>query len=231
MNKWRLTFIILFFLQFNGFSQTGVKEALSGLQVMTDAYGRPMYMRQSYRMDGSPFFALEYNPATIITAAGKVFTQVLTIFNFTDNTIVCKMDTAEFVVTIPVARIYFQPSAQLEKETVFMQGFPKIDAQTDKSFYEVLDSGKATLLRWHQIEFRDEVPYGNATVIRHYEERSIWYAFAEGRMNRINLNNDFIIQLLPDSKNRVAKFIADNNLKCRREEDLKKVFSFYNALF
>jgi len=49
-------------------------------------------------------------------------------------------------------------------------------------------------------------------------------------MTRISKNNESIIEALSDKKSLVQEYVEKNKLKCRKEEDLVKVFNYYNSI-
>jgi len=72
----------------------------------------------------------------------------MTLFIFT-------LKEQELLCTLPVAQIVFDSCEALLKGAIFKTGYPSIDKQNDKSFYQLLSAGKATLLKHYSITWQD----------------------------------------------------------------------------
>lgn len=99
-------------------------------------------------------------------------------------------------------------------------------------FFEVLSEGKASLLKQTQIEiikptYKISLDAGdkNTYLIPKYV---YYYAMPDKAIMKIKNQGDLIH--LFENKTEVSKFIKDNNLSSKKQEHLKRIFDFYNAL-
>ncbi len=222
--------LISFSLYGQGRNATG---DFSNAQVfMSDANGRPLYMHTEYEVEGTPFYQDEYCLATIKLRKGKSYHNIRVKLNlFTNRVIYEDNDGKEMEATTPIDRIEFMHCTDASKNKILVSGYPPVDELNEEQYYVLVDSGKATLLKYIQVLYRDTKFYGKANTTRVFEQKESYYIYVPGKgMQKLTKDNDAVIAALPAKKNEVARYITSNNLKCRREEDLKKVFAWYNSL-
>lgn len=199
---------------------------------ITDVKGTPLPMGREFNIEGSPFYSNDYCKADIKIANGKSYEGVLIKLNLQDNSVYFKMaDQKEMVATVPVQYIMFTGgcgSAGAQK--VFQSGFPEIDGQSEKNFYEVLSGGNILLLKHQAVTYRDNTPYGSTAIVRMYEKKMTYYAYSPAK-GILKLNDsDAAVKILANHAKEVKNFIATNNIRMKKEEDLVKLVSFYNSL-
>ncbi len=198
--------------------------------LLKDIRGTPIPINASYQVTGSLFYPKDYCEASIKVKNGKKYDSVSVKLNLQDNDVYVKFgDGIEMIATIPLENIDFS-GCENNKKTTFKSGFPAIEKQTDKSFYQVLSSGNLLLLKYANLSYRDEVPYGTATVTRNYETQPSYYAFSpEKGIIRLK-DNGTVLGLVPAQKAEIEKFVNDQGIKVKRENDLVKLFDFINSL-
>ena len=192
--------------------------------LMTDAMGQPFYPQQKYKWEGKVFFPDDYTKATITTTSGKVYRNIRAKINLLNNTLLFT-DSAgrEFAAAVPVSRLEFEPGADSPK-IVFIQ--PVADTQ----LYQVLDSGKISLLKKITVTYKDQMPYGSTNVTRVFEQKYSYYAFKNAMLVALDRSKSAVMECLIDKSTLVDTFIQQQKLKLRKEDDLVKVFRFYNSL-
>lgn len=221
--KWTLTLVLaITMLAANGQRYGRFLQETSAL--MTDAMGQPFYPQQKYNWEGKVFFPDEYTLATVTTPNGKVYQNIRAKLNLLDNTLLFT-DSAdrEFVATAPIAKVEFE-EIPAQKKTTFIR--PAGD--TGKALYLVLDSGKATLLKKIFLTYTDQTNFGSTTVTRIFEQKYSYYSLVNETINHLDRTKSAVLKVLGDKRNKVEAYIEVEKLKFRKEEDLVKVFAFYN---
>ncbi len=191
---------------------------------LDDANGRPQYLTTSYHSEGSPYFHDEYNTAEITSLAGKVYRDVKVKVNLTTNEILYRTgDGKEMVAILPIKRIKFAAWT--------LESFGQPINSPNTLVYQVLDSGKCTLLKQVKITYRDDKPFNQASVTRIFKrDESFHVLIVGGMVQKLNPGKDDMLDLLKDKQAQVRTFIESNKLKCRQEEDYRKVIAYYNSL-
>jgi hypothetical protein len=194
--------------------------------LMTDAMGQPFYPQQKYSWEGKVFFPEEYSLATITTANGKSYKNIKAKLNLFDNSLLF-LDSAqrEFVVTLPVAKVEFE-NFFAQKNNVFIK--PLNDTGT--AFYQVLDSGKITLLKKIFLTYKDQMGFGSTSITRIFEQKFSYFTYANGLLKALDRSKSAVLELMAGKSAKVDAYIEAEKLKMRKEEDLVKVFRFYNGL-
>ena len=199
---------------------------------MKDVNGRPLYLRITYVPDGTPYLEDAYRPADITTTNNKTYTGIMIKVNLLENDVqFLSPDGAEMLASMPIKKIRFHKTEKPgAANNMVLESFSAINERGAK-IYAVLDSGKISLLKHLKVAFRDDRRYNEATVTRIFTQTPIYYAYKDNREAKIEKNKDFILQLFRDKRAEVERYINENNIKCRSEDDLYAVFHFYNSLF
>ncbi len=229
--------VCLFFLvgsitMLYGQSNAGITNYSNAQQFMNDANGRPMYMHADYAIEGSPYFSNDYCTANLKLRKGKTYKGIKVKLNLQENLVVYDAgDGKEMIATSPVEKIEFLNCTDAAKSKVLVTGYPAIDKQDVSSFYVLMDSGSIQLLKYISVNYRDTKYYGDPNMTRVFEQKEVYYAYTATKgMIRLSKDNDHILAIFTNLKQELAKFMAANDIKCKREDDLIKLFAYYNSL-
>ncbi len=207
--------------------------AQAPFQFMNDANGRPLFMQTNYTAEGSPYFNEEYMVVEITTPDGAAYTNVRIKINLADHIIqYMNREGREMITDMPVKQVKFTQyvfeDGQLGELTLASYGTP-INA-ADTRVYQVVSSGKITLLKSIAISWRDEKKYGSASITRIFERKEAYSVLLpDGKIKRLEKGRTAILALFPDRQKEVALFIEQNKLKCNSGKDYEKLFRFYNT--
>jgi hypothetical protein len=201
---------------------------------MDDANGRPLYLRTSYSGEGSPYFSETYNEAEVTGADGKLYRNVRVKINLLDNEVLY-LDAAgkEMIATMPIQKIRLLGfiDATGVSDKVLKSNGQSLNTP-NAPVYEVMDSGRCVLLKQVKVTFKDEKRYNEASVTRVFKRiESYFVLMAGGKLQKLGQGKEDVLAILKDKEALVRAFIDMNNLKCRRAEDYKQVFGYYNSLF
>lgn len=201
------------------------------IKTMEDAFGRPLRPQTTYAVEGSPFFPKEYSPAKLRFASGGVNTKLKAKLNLSDNTILFEGENAEDMLLLtPAVQVEFYSGGDGAGYSFFKRGF-KIRGLDESLFYQVIDSGKVTLLKHIVADYRDVTQYGTAVITRKFEQKVTWYLIVDSIAHKAEKNNANVPAILADKKEEVEAHIRRHNLKIKNEADLLSVVRFYNSLF
>jgi hypothetical protein len=236
--------VVLFFvgLLFSAqplFSQRRLLDAVqtysNAQQFMEDVLGRPIYQKVEYNIEGTPFYPAEYYKANIVLLSGRVYSDVYVKFNLLENLVLFKLpDGSENSATTAIRKIFFTDTSNggAMLNVTFENGFAPIDKLSEETFYEVLELGQAKLLKHHKVVYNDKRYYGQASYTRIFDQYETYYVCLPGNdMKKIEKGKEALLSLFADKKTELKGFIEKNRLKCRNENDWKKVIAFYNSLF
>ena len=201
------------------------------MKTMEDAHGRPIRPQTTYKVEGTPFYPDNYSAALLSFNNGKKNSAVKAKLNLYDNTILYITDKGvEMEVIVPVLKIEFVDSVNSGYNVVFQNGFSG-NSLKEKIYYQVLDSGKLTLLKQISVTYRDFTPYGTAVITRQFDQKPAYFILNESAVSKIGKNGENIPEILADKKNEITTYISTHNLRLKYEADLVSIIRYYNSLF
>jgi hypothetical protein len=229
-------FLFFFFLPQLGFGQresaTQLRSSYSLNDKLTDLKGEPLLTGNAVYEEGYPFFINEWSVGNLISENKKKFVGVFVKLNLqTDRVHYQYQETkAERVAGEGVVReIEFKDPSRLDTVR-FRCHFPAIDKHDLKTFYQVLTDGKVVLLKQTKKIFIEEKAFNSATITRRFDTQNSYYVFRDEKMARLKRSKSGILDVLSDQKDLVEKFISNNKLTIKSDNDLAKVFTYYNSL-
>jgi hypothetical protein len=87
-------------------------------------------------------------------------------------------------------------------------------------------------LKYHSVSFSDKKYYGQASITRIFDQKENYYiCFTDGAMKKIEKGKDDFLSLFADKKTELSKYIDQQKIKCRKENEWKKIIAFYNSLY
>jgi hypothetical protein len=183
-------------------------------------------------VSGSPYLLKDWCDGIIRFSSGRVMKQFKLKFDCVKNQLLLQFNGTTFGAESKVNEFEMYPKGNRKDTLLFRKGFPAADQANAETFYQVLTTGKATLLKQIYMNIIEEkqVVTSTGSLSRRYEEVKNYYLFRDGAMNRINDERKALAELLNDSTGEINKFIADNQLRMRTEDDYLKVVKKYNQL-
>lgn len=203
--------------------------SFSNTPVVDDVTGKPIPVNTYMHIKGSPFIFDEWLPGQVLTAEGKVHTGMLLKYNIETNLLsfVYKPEEEPLQFAEPIREFTIFG----ERKMRFANNFPKIDGYGKNAYYEVIASGKATLLKHYRQFLKDtrssvDLSMTDGTYVQTVD----YYIFKDGKMARIKPNTKTIEEAFADRSAQVDSFLVEKNIHVEDEADLKMVFDYYNSL-
>lgn len=228
--------LVFFFLPQLGICQresmTQLRPSYSLNDKLTDLKGEPLLTGNAVYEDGTPFFINEWLVGNLISENKRKFAGVFVKLNLqTDRVNYQYQETkAERVAGEGVVReIEFKDPSRLDTVR-FRCHFPPIDKHDLKTFYQVLADGKVTLLKQIKKIFIEEKAFNSATITRRFDTQNSYYIFKDEKMALLKRTKSGLLNVLSDQKELIEKFISNNKLTIKSDNDLAKIFAYYNSL-
>lgn len=186
----------------------------------------------NFTIDGSPFIPSRFYKATVYLKDGNFYENQLVKLYLPENLVLfLGKNQKEMITNDPVFKVMFTDSEHDVLGMVFESDFPAIDKLTKKTFYQVLETGKVKLLKHILVDFMDQKGQPESYITRYYTQKNTYYLSTnKGTPIRLEKGKENIIKLLADKQSQISKYIADNKLKCKSEDDWKLVVDYYNSL-
>jgi hypothetical protein len=184
--------------------------------------------------EGSPFLLDEYVPMEITLDKGEVFRGIKVKLNVVDNEVLfLNDDGVEMASASPIKRLkYSRPKADGSgTEEVIIESFGSPINQKSAIIYEVLVDGKAKLLKQIEISFSDVRKYPEGTMARVFKKKTYYCSSVDGQWpKKLEKTKADVLAVFPDKQAEMKNFVDMAKLKCKTEEDLVAVFSYYAKL-
>ncbi len=179
---------------------------------------------------GTPYFDNEWRSAKVITTKGEIFENVLVKVHLQSNEFHYKNDSNQVIVVNPgiIKKLLFE---NLKDTTVFETGFSSIGKNNEFTIYNVLTSGKYSLLMQTEKIFVQSKHETSGEQNNEFKTYINYFTFIDNKILQINHRKipkiiDELI-LKKDIKN-YNEYISEHTIKSI--DDLQKVFNFLNTL-
>jgi hypothetical protein len=199
---------------------------------LSDVYGRA-FENIYADVNGSPYFLADYKYATITLTDGRKYSNVKSKINLVEQELVfiAANGVEGYIGKGMVSTIAFSDTnKQGVKNYQFQTGFPKVDNQTNIHFYQVLVSGKATLLKSIVKSIGEHGNELSGEKSKDFMERENTYVLIGSDMKRLKKDKDFFITLMADQSGPIAQYLTTNKVNFKSEDQLIKLIEYYNSL-
>ena len=162
---------------------------------------------------------------------GKKSDSLSLKFDIINNKIYFKQDTftMEFLDEVSFFRFNYHEGAAL-KTASFRNGYPKEDAQTATTFYQVLAEGNSFhLLKYLKRLIREEYVY-NGPAKRQYVMQDVWYVFdvKKSQLMLVKPNKAFLQKKLNAVSDRIEELCRTNKWDLKTTDQMIALFTELN---
>ncbi|AYL98621.1 hypothetical protein [Mucilaginibacter celer] len=224
MKKYNLYCIVLFL--FIG--------AQAKAQYLQDYTGRPYYLKTNDGVQGNPLLTETWYTATVDFANGKTANAILN-YNLRGDELLFKnpKDSAVLAFVEPVKSFSIK-GIRLEEsdqaDITFASGFPAVDDQTNKTFYQVVGDGKIKLLRYYKKKVLESTEFSSQIVSRTLVTSNSYYLFANNQMVKIKPSQKTVLAAMNDKADKMQEYLKANKVDFKSDVALAKLFGYYNSL-
>jgi hypothetical protein len=195
---------------------------------LTDQFGRPITATKYNAVDGTPFLTDRWINGKAVADNGKVYGDLKLKYNTYDGVLsfiyLNSDEPQRFEEPIKTFTLFTSP------QMLFVNGYPKIDRQTINSYYQLLADGKAQLLKRYFKNIKENRNYSLAQTDGVYSAGVLYYAYKGGKIIHLKNNKETMLALMSDKSAQINDYLAKNDLDFKSDDDLKKLFDYYNAL-
>lgn len=237
----RQAVVIFFAILFSQITkaQSGGMVVPGGGVAVTDYKKPPMFLREVFSeavapkphmdINGSPFIFENFLLATIKLSDKRVMDSVHVKLNAYDNKVHFLDDKGEEMqVAVVVDEVIITDKSNPSWDAaVFRSGY----TGGGSFFYRVLTDGKKIqLLKKIMLNIWETRALGEQNKRNFQYEDQLCFAVNGTVYFESKKCGSVIAALTEKYQEQVKKFVADNNIKCNKEEDMKKLVEYYNSL-
>ncbi|TYP98064.1 hypothetical protein C7447_103232 [Tenacibaculum adriaticum] len=225
--KKNLLLIALFFCVISSYSQ-GTKAITTGriYKDMIDTGFFRSIVHHDNRVEGTPYLFKNWLNSMAITASdGKNYTIPNSNYDALSDS---------FVAEISKDSVYrFNDSGV---DYIFLKGikYKKYKLDGKNNFYAILfDGERISMLKRYISEIKEgkvNRMTGAKITKNKYILKEKYYVYKNRKLTKIKLKKKQILNLLKDKKQNVKKFVLNKDLSYSKEEDILKIFEYYNSI-
>lgn len=203
-------------------------------QYLSDYTGRPYYLKTNDGIEGSALLTDTWMKGTVDFANGKTANAILNYNIYGDELLFKSPQDSSVQAFVDPVRSFSVKNIALEEsdqtDMNFSSGFPAIDDQTQKTFYQVVGDGKLKLLRYYKKKVLESKGFASQVTTRTFTTTNSYYLFANNQMTKIKPSQKTILAALSDKATQVQDYIKKNSVNFKSDAALAKLFNYYNSL-
>jgi len=193
---------------------------------LRDVFSTPFESKPYAGIQGSPYIGDGWLLAQLkVEGNNERIDSILIKLNIYSNKIHFRNENGEEMqTTLRVEEIKIIDSSSTLLNTTFLSSF-----EQDAAFFEVLaDGGKLKLLRKHRVDIWETKPLGSE-VQRRFEPRSELFFSSDRILFHASKNCSTIRDAFRNNE-KMFSYISANNIRCNKEEDMRKLIAYYTTL-
>lgn len=180
-------------------------------------------------ISGNPYFNKDWADGIIRFSSGKTTDKFKLKFNCAQNRLLLQFNGSAFAAESRVNE-FVMFTKNRKDSFLFRKGFPHSDRGNEETFYQVMEVGKATLLKLSAKDIIEERALVDAKLSRHYQDVELFYLLYDGKMHVIDKDENSLQKVLTDRGEQIKAFISEQQIRMRTQDDFVKVVRKYNQL-
>lgn len=197
---------------------------------LTDKVSGNVYRQKDEftNINGTPFFIEEWLPGVMYMKDGARANKFKLRFDAYNNELLFLNGNDPLVVVNPMSG--FDITNFSGTTFRFRCGFPAIDKNTDKTFYQLIEEGSAaSLLKLVKKNILTIEEYNKANGTKEFNLTETYFIVKpNGTIIKIKKDKSGILGALSDAGNGLSNWVEKNRLRCKTEEELMAVVKAYN---
>jgi ribosomal protein S15P/S13E len=117
-----------------------------------------------------------------------------------------------------------------QTDVTFSSGFPAVDDQSAKTFYQVVGDGKVKLLRYYKKKVVETQDFTSQKTNKSLMGVNSYYLFANNQITKIKPSQKTILAAMNDKADKVQEYLKSNKVDFKSDVALAKLFAYYNSL-
>lgn len=199
------------------------------ISILQDPVSSRIFNIEKYaEIRGTPFFTDKWVKGSVLTTRG-VYENLELKFDIYDNTIFFNKNDEAFemqddIVSFTLMHKPGQPASYSH----FQKGIVGPGLQGNQ-YVQVLEKGNISLYRLY-LKHVSEMSEVNAGIVKTFTNGAKYYTGKNNAATLLKTDRESVLVLLADKAEQVSSFISTNKISFKKEEDLIKIFKYYNSL-
>ncbi|AXY73062.1 hypothetical protein D3H65_03350 [Paraflavitalea soli] len=178
---------------------------------------------------GNPYLFKDWMDGVVLFKSGRLVKQFKLRFDCARNRLMLQFEGAAFAAESQVKEFVLY-TRKNKDSLLFRKGYPAIGKNTEDTYYQVLVSGKAVLLRLYTKVLIEEKQMVNTNNHSRLEDEEYFYLLQDGVMTNLPRDKEELLKKLPAQPDELKQFVAQQSLRMDKAEDFVKIITKYNEL-
>ena len=190
-----------------------------------------MYNIKSGELIGTPFMNEDFMEGAIYFHSDRKVSNLMINYNIFTGELLYKKEGQTYEVNTNDVLYFTVTEPEGNKIQMYQQEF--IPQAGRREFIQVLYEGETTLYKRRVKEFQEsdyKNPYSDAKRYDEYTERIIYMVKHNREMKELKPHKKALLELLSDQADQIGIFLKEKEINLRNEDDLIKLFDYYNKL-
>ena len=175
-------------------------------------------------IEGNPYLPETWAEGVVYLKNGQKLKYKSLKYNMFTGELEYQWGNENYVVTQPMIGFSIN-------EMVFNNGFPTTEKCTDKTFFQVLYSGKNKLICNKSVQILGVTPFVTVTTkARQYQQNDSYFVAMPEKVVKIKKDKKSILQVFPEKETQIEAFCKKEGLKFRKWEDVVTLLSYLETL-
>lgn len=203
--------------------------ASSGAIAQTNAPAKPG--NEYDGVAGSPYLLKDWVNGTVYYKNGRVVNQFKLRFDCPHNFLQLQFDGQTFSAQPASITSFVLYPKDSKDSMVFRKGYPATGRNNAETFYQVLMTGKASLLYILSKTIVEEKDIVATSSKRFFEEEDEFFLLNDGKLTElIKSDREKLAAQFPEQEAALLKFMNEEQMKMKTADDFKKFVKKYNEL-
>ena len=222
MRFFRLTLVTLIF--------TSLYNLAHGQEFIKDNQGRVISVQKYTDIQGTPFLVDTWTKAIVRLKSNGNFSNISVKYDLVEDQLLFRDVKSDQPMEFIDQVLEFKLIADDESWSIFKKGFKASDGNTSNNFYQVLYDGGTQLLKRKVKKVIEDRPYNSAVTVKTFNEVETYYIAKANEPLKIKKDKKQILTALADHAAELEKYIQENKLNVKEDQDLTKLIAYYNTL-
>jgi hypothetical protein len=180
---------------------------------------------------GSPYLFKDWVNGTVYYKNGRIVNQFKLKLDVCRNYLLMEFKGQTFAPQVSSITSFVLYPKDSKDSMVFRKGFPPTGTYNNETFYEVLSSGKASLLHILErtiVEEKDLLP---SNTKRFFEDHDQYFLLSNGQLIQlIKEDREKLARQFPEHEDALLRFMNEEQLKMKTAADFIRFAEKYNEL-
>ena len=176
---------------------------------------------------GSRFLLEEWTPGVIYMKDGYKADKFLLKFDLYSNELLFLHEGKPLVVVNPVKEFVITPA--VGAPYLFRRGYQPVDRNDQLSYYQVIQDGPVSLLKFTSKTINERKEYNKAGTIKEYANVVNYFiGNSNGEIIKTKKDKSSLLSAIGDADGKLKDWIDKNKIRCKTEEDMIAIVKAYN---